>query len=108
MAYNKEFTEKVRQALAGKGSVEERHMFGALGFMINGKLSICVGKNSVMYKLGPDQTKEALDTKNAEPVVMGNRTMKGWVNLNTDSMVDDDEFDKWLKLALAYNQKHAS
>lgn len=103
MAYNNLVADKVRQALTGKAAAEERRMFGALGFMVNSKLTICVRDNDVMYKLGPEHTSAALSANEAEPVTMGKRVVKSWVFVKNNHLESDNDFDKWLKAALDYN-----
>lgn len=103
MAYNDDMAQKMRQALSDLAPFEERKMFGALGFMINGRLIICVGKEDVMYKIGPECTLTKIDSKEAEPVTMNNRTMKSWVFVKNDHLESTKYFSEWLKTALDYN-----
>lgn len=103
MSYNLEIADKVRVALADNEDVEQKQMFGALGFMVNGRLTICVGKDDVMYKVGPKVASEAVKSGKAEPVIMGTRVMKSWVNVSTVSLSKDEYFMKWLTSSLTYN-----
>lgn len=107
MAHNNEMTQKMRQALSNIAPFEERMMFGALGFMINGKLAICVGKDDVMYKIGPELTRAKLDSREAEPVTMGNRTMRGWVVVENGRLENAKDFNEWVAAAVDYNLSNA-
>lgn len=103
MNSNKDTADRVRQVLASKGAVNERMMFGALGFMLNGKLAICVGKDDVMFKVGPEIALAKLDAGEAEPVAMNNRTMKNWVVVKNEILEDSDVFDDLASAATSYN-----
>lgn len=108
MAYNNEMADKFRQALADLGTIEEKQMFGSLSFMINGKLSVAVGKDDVMFKIGPELTHTKIATHEAEPVTMNNRTMKSWVVVDNDQLSNAEHFDEWLSVAIRYNASNTN
>lgn len=95
---------RVRAALSSIGPIEERAMFGSLGFMINGKLGLCVRKDNVMYKVGAATAEESVQSASAKPVVMRNRVMKAWVYVNNNDLSEAADFEKWLALALDFNK----
>lgn len=103
MAYNQENAERVRQALTGL-AVEEKRMFGSLGFMVNSKLALCVKEHDMMFKLSQNDYNEALADNSARPMIHANRIMKQWVFVENDKLEDPVSFGKWLKAALKYNQ----
>ncbi len=108
MAYNLERTEQVRQRLAHIDDVEEKKMFGSIGFIVNGKLSIGVGDHAdhnMMVRVGPERYEEALRRKGALPAIMREREMKGYVFLTNDALKTDTDLDYWVKLALDFNRK---
>ena len=97
MAYNIEMVDRFRDALTelGVANIEERKMFGALGFMVGGKLVACVGIDDVMFKLGRERCSDLVEQGIAVPVAMGRRTMKDWVNVDF-SRIQDFRFAKEL------------
>ncbi|HYH75140.1 MAG TPA: TfoX/Sxy family protein [Candidatus Saccharimonadales bacterium] len=105
MAYDKQMALRVRQELTAShvGTVQEKPMFGALGFIVNGRLAICVGSTDVMYKLGADYCKELVSKGVAEPVVMGERTMKDWVNIYFYNLEEPSTFKRYLSQSLAFS-----
>jgi len=105
MAYDLVMANRVREALIDIKQVEERSMFGSLGFMVNGKLILCVRKADIMYKVGKDTADETTATAEAEPVIMRNRIMKDWVYVDNSKLNKPNEFNKWLKLALNINKQ---
>jgi TfoX/Sxy family transcriptional regulator of competence genes len=108
MAYNPKRTDQIRQRLAHIPDVDERKMFGSIGFMVNGKLCIGVGDHPdhvMMVRVGPDAYQEALAKKGARPAIMRQREMKGYVFLLEEAVKPDEDLDYWVKLALDFNQR---
>lgn len=107
MAYNLERTQQVRERLAHIPNVEEKKMFGSIGFIVNGKLCIGVGDHpdhNMMVRVGPEKYQEALQQKGALPAIMRGREMKGYVFLIDEALKTEDDLDYWVGLALDYNR----
>ena len=60
MAYDETLAERVRQRLARRKNVAEKKMFGGIGFLLNDNLLVGVRKDSLLVRLGPEQSDEAL------------------------------------------------
>ena len=48
MAFNEALTERIRQGLARKKGIEEKKMFGGIGFLLNGNMLVGVWKDSLI------------------------------------------------------------
>lgn len=102
--YDAELADRVREALAHR-DVAEKKMFGALGFMVDGHLALAVGGRDgrpVMVRVGPDEYPAAVAREGAEPAIMGQREMKGWVFLLPEAVETDDQLAEWVELALDF------
>ena len=55
MAFSEALAERIRQALARRKNVEEKKMFGGVGFLLNGNMLVGVWKDSLIVRLGPDE-----------------------------------------------------
>ena len=44
MAFSEALAERIRQALARRKNVEEKKMFGGVGFLLNGNISSACGR----------------------------------------------------------------
>lgn len=108
MAYDQEMVEKFRVAIAAieTKNVQERKMFGSIGFMINGRLTVCVGDEDVMYKFGADATNRLTEQGIAQPVVMGKRIMKEWATIDFAKLSDGTAFATYLRMAIAASAGH--
>ncbi|HSX32786.1 MAG TPA: TfoX/Sxy family protein [Candidatus Saccharimonadales bacterium] len=107
MAYNEELTERVRRLLAHLPNVQEKKMFGSIGFMVNGKLCLGVGDHAdhnMMVRVGPDQYEEALRRPGATPAIMRGREHPGYVFLVRSAVATQQDLEYWVGLALEYNK----
>jgi len=66
-AFNEGLAERIRQGLARKRGVEEKKMFGGVGFLLNGNLLVGVWKDSLIVRLGPENGDEALKVPHVKP-----------------------------------------
>ena len=107
MAYNEALTERVRELLLDIPNVEERKMFGSVGFIVNGKLCLGVGNHAdhiMMIRVGPQKYEDALRKKGAAPAIMRGRERKGYVFLLNEAIEVPSDLKTWVDLALEYNE----
>jgi len=91
MAISEELAERIRQGLARKKGIEEK-MFGGIGFLLNGNLLVGVRKDSLLVRLGPEQSDEALKEAHvSEFQITGRGTMKGWLVVSLEGVQSDDQ-----------------
>ena len=103
MAFSKPLAERVRQALAQKRNVEEKRMFGGVGFLLNGNLLVGVRKDSLLVRLDPEQSDEALQEAHvSEFEIKGRGTMRGWVVVGLAGVEDDDQLKGWIQRAVKF------
>lgn len=108
MTYNTELTDRVRRALSQLPDVQEKKMFGSIGFIVRGRLCLGVGDHAdhqMMVRVGPTVYEEALRRPGASPAVMRGRERKGYIFLTTEAVNNKTALDYWLTLALMYNGK---
>lgn len=103
MAFSEELAERVRQALVRKKGVEEKTMFGGIGFLLNGNLLVGVRKDSLLVRLDPEQGNEALQEAHVSEFKIGGRgTMKGWVVVGLEGVKSDDQLSGWIQRAVKF------
>jgi TfoX/Sxy family transcriptional regulator of competence genes len=79
MAFSEALAGRIRQRLARRKNVEEKTMFGGVGFLLNGNLLVGVWKDSLCVRLGPDQAEAALLELHVKKFDITGRPMKGWI-----------------------------
>ena len=108
MAFDENLAARIRTAVARKKGIEEKKMFGGLGFLLNGNMLVGVWKKSMIVRLGPDEGQEALLELHVKPFDITGKPMKGWVMVEPDGVVDDSEVKKWVQRAIKFVGKMAA
>jgi TfoX/Sxy family transcriptional regulator of competence genes len=103
MAFSEALAERIRQRLARRKNVEEKKMFGGIGFLLNGNLLVGVRKDSLLVRLGPEQSDEALKEAHvSEFQITGRCTMKGWLVVSLEGVQSDDQLKGWIERAVKF------
>ena len=100
MAYDEQLADRVRDAMPA--DVTEKRMFGGLGFMVHGHLTVALGSEDLMVRVGADQVAEALTIPGAGPSIMGKRPMTDWVLVDNDSLTETADIAAWTAKAIAF------
>lgn len=102
MAFSEALAERIRQRLARRKNVEEKKMFGGIGFLLNGNMLVGVWKDSLIVRLGPDEGDEALKEPHVRPFDITGRPMKGWVLVEPGGVKEDDQLNDWIQRAVKF------
>jgi TfoX/Sxy family transcriptional regulator of competence genes len=102
MAFNEELAERIRDALARKKGVQEKKMFGGIGFLLNGNMLVGVWKDSLIVRLGDDEGEEALLESHVKEFDITGRSMEGWVLVASEGVEDDEQLKGWIKRAVRF------
>jgi TfoX/Sxy family transcriptional regulator of competence genes len=102
MAFSEALAERIRQRLARRKNVEEKKMFGGIGFLLNGNLLVGVWKDSLIVRLGPGEGEEALKEPHAKEFDITGRPMKGWVLVELKGVQHDDQLKGWIQRAVTF------
>jgi TfoX/Sxy family transcriptional regulator of competence genes len=102
MAFNEALAERIRQALSRRKNIEEKKMFGGVGFLLNGNMLVGVWKDSLIVRLGPDDGDEALREPHVREFDITGRPMKGWVLVEPEGVEGDDQLKGWIQRAMKF------
>jgi TfoX/Sxy family transcriptional regulator of competence genes len=102
MAFDGTLAGRIRDALAGKCGVEEKKMFGGVGFLLNGNMLVGVWKDSLIVRLGPEEGGEALLEPHVKVFDITGRAMKGWVMVAPEGVEGDDQLKGWIQRATKF------
>jgi TfoX/Sxy family transcriptional regulator of competence genes len=102
MALSEPLAERIRQALTRKKGIQEKKMFGAVGFLLNGNMLVGAWKDSLIARLGPDEGDEALKEPHVKEFNITGRSMKGWVLVEPKGVEDDRQLSAWIQRALKF------
>ena len=103
MAYDENLAQRIRDALARKKNIEEKRMFGGVGFLLNGNLLVGVRKDSLLVRLSSEQGEEAMSEPHVTAFkITGRGSMKGWIVVSLEGVEDDDQLKDWIRRAVNF------
>jgi len=105
MPYNEKLADRIREAIADVGDIEEKKMFRGMCFMLNGKMCICVSDEEMMFRIDPEVYETVWEKPGVRAMIHSGKTMKGFVYVSQDVITSKKEFDYWVKLSLEFNKK---
>jgi TfoX/Sxy family transcriptional regulator of competence genes len=105
MAYSESLAERVREIVSRKKGLDEKKMFGGVGFLLNGNMLVGVWKEFLIVRLGPEDGQKALQEKFVIPFDITGKPMKGWAMVVPDGVEDDNQLKKWIQRSMKFVEK---
>jgi len=102
MAFDESLAERIRMALARRKGIEEKKMFGGIGFLLNGNMCVGVWREFLIVRLGPDQAEEALREPHVKEFDITGRAMKGWAMVGPDGVAESASLKDWIQRAVKF------
>lgn len=99
MAYSESLADRIRTTLGKRRDIEEKMMFGGIGFLLNGNMLVGVWKTSLIVRLGPEQGEAALHEPHVKEFDITGRAMKGWALVEADGVDEDRRLKAWIRRA---------
>ena len=99
MAFDESLAARIRDALARTKNVEEKKMFGGIGFLLDGNMLVGVWKNSLIARVGPDAYEDARLEPHVGEFDITGKPMKGWVMVEPEGVEEDDQLKDWIRRA---------
>ncbi len=107
MAYNIFLADRVREFLVEIPglAIEEKELFGGLAFLVNGKMCINISGENLMCRFDPERSEEVAAKPGYLALIMKNRVMKGYCDVEPEGFRRNDDFEFWMRLCLEFNDK---
>src|SRR5579871_5771687 len=102
MAFDSTLAARIRAILAGRKDIEERKMFGGVGFLFNGNMLVGVWKDSIIVRLGHDRYDDALVEQHVREFDITGTPMKGWIMGEPGGGKDDHQLKDWIGRATTF------
>jgi TfoX/Sxy family transcriptional regulator of competence genes len=107
VAYDEALAERIRAVVAGldAGRVEEKRMFGGLGFLVNGNMAVAAqgSTRGLMVRVDPEQTDRLAAEPGACVMQMRGRAMRGWITVEADALTKAADLRRWVKRGVDYS-----
>jgi TfoX N-terminal domain len=102
MAHDEGLAQRVREAVGDHPALQEKRMFGGVGFLIGGNMSCGVHKDQLIVRVGPERYDESLAKPHAREFDITGRVMKGWVMVGPEGQEDDAVLEEWVRLGVGF------
>ena len=102
MAFIASLAARIRDALARRRNIEEKKMFGGVGFLLNRNMLVGVWKDSLIVRLGPDEGEVALLEPHVREFDITGKAMKGWAMVEPEGVEDDQQLKDWIQRAIKF------
>ena len=102
MAYDGKLSQRISDLLANISGLEEKKMFGGVGFLVNGNMACGVHKDGLIVRVGPDNYQAALDREHAGVFDMTGRPMTGWVRVSAPGFATEKALSDWVQQGLDF------
>jgi TfoX N-terminal domain len=102
MAYDLDLADRLRALLSAEPDVVEKRMFGGLAFLVGGHLAVSAsGQSGLLLRVDPAQSNALLQDPRVRPFEMRGRPMTGWLHVDADDAVSEDDLRWWVELGVA-------
>lgn len=102
MSIDEGLAQRVREALADRGGVVEKRMFGGLAFMVRGHMTLGINGGELMVRVGKDAYDDALSRPGAREMDFTGRALKGFVYVSPEGHASDSDLEEWVRRGLEY------
>jgi TfoX/Sxy family transcriptional regulator of competence genes len=100
MAYSEELAIRLRAALRQTRGLEEKKMFGGIGFLVNGNMACGVHGQNLIVRLGSAEYEAALQRPHVKVFDMSGRPMSGWIFVEKDGYASEAALKAWIEKSL--------
>ena len=97
MPYDDGLAHRIRRILGDRSDLEEREMFGGVGFMVAGNLVCGVHDDKLLARVGPEAYEDALEEPHARPMDFTGRPMRGLVFVDPPGVATDEDLHDWVE-----------
>jgi hypothetical protein len=102
MAFDEGLAHRVRKILEEQPGLDEKKMFGGVGYMIRGNMACGVHGDGLIVRVGPDRYHEALALPHTRDFDITGRPMKGWVVVDPAGYESDDALMDWVQQGVEF------
>lgn len=102
MAYDQELAERINRAIRDERDYVQKKMFGGIGYLLNGNMSVGIWKKSLIARIGLEAYEKALEEPHVQEFNITGRAMRGWVMVAPEGLSTERDLKKWIKRARTF------
>lgn len=102
MAFDENLAARIRKLLPSDRQFSEKKMFGGLAFLLDGKMCCGVLNDQLVARIGPEQSKLALNKPHVSPMDFTGRPLKGYIYVASQGLKSATALRAWLHQAVSF------
>lgn len=101
MPYDSGLAERLADIIGGRPGMEEKKMFGGIGWLLNGNMCVGVYKDWLIIRAGEDAA-ALVREKHVQHMDITGKPMKGWAMVAPKGYEDDKALKRFVGLAVKF------
>jgi TfoX/Sxy family transcriptional regulator of competence genes len=102
MPYDESLGLRIQKLLTGRPGLEQKKMFGGVGFLLNGNMACGVHKDFLIVRVGANNYQAALAQPHAGVFDMTGRPMTGWIKVTPPGFDNEAALATWVELGWGF------
>ena len=102
MAYDSNLATRIRNLMSHLPGLQEKKMFGGVGFLIGGNMACGVHKDDLIVRIGLEGYDQALQQPHVKLFDITGRPMKGWVMVEPPGVTSEAALRVWVERDTAF------
>lgn len=102
MAYDEILAARVRKVLGELPGIEEKKMFGGVGYLLIGNMACGVNKDDLIVRVGPEKYADYLGYPGVRPFDFTGKPMKGWLIVTSLGVKNDEDLVAWVQRGIDF------
>jgi TfoX/Sxy family transcriptional regulator of competence genes len=98
MAYDDGLAGRVRTLLKRRNGIAEKHVFGGIGFLLNGNMCVGVWEDSLIVRFDKSEHDDVLKQEHVRPFDVSGRPMRGWALVASAGVETEAQLKQWVDL----------
>jgi TfoX/Sxy family transcriptional regulator of competence genes len=99
--YDLKLAERIRKEIDREANLEEKKMFGGVGYLIDGNMACGVHGGDLIVRVGPEKYEAGLAQPHTRPFDMTGRPMAGWIMVAPQDCALDVDLKDWIAQGVA-------
>lgn len=109
MAYDIHLEDRINQIIQEKSiPAAPKKMMGGLCYMLDDKMCFGIVKDELMARVGDEYYLEALKINGAKEMNFTGRSMKGYVFIEAEALLNSKDLEFWIQKCVDFNPKALS
>jgi len=104
MTYSVELAIRMRAGLQGVRGLQEKKLFGGIGFLVNGNMACGVHGQNMIVRLGTADYEAALKKPHVKVFDLTGRPMSGWILVEKPGYQSREALQHWMVISVKFAQ----